>query len=165
MDALLLETIFNFRRLTDCVATAGQPSKRELAVIAATGYQVVINLDQGDAEYALADEGACVRALGMEYLHIPVAYDRPTAAVLGAFMNALDARAGSKLFIHCAANRRVSVFMALYRVLRLGWPVNDAWRPVLDIWQPNAVWKTFFDDVVGSRGAGITRSRKPSHPD
>lgn len=161
METVLLETIFDYRRLTDRLATAGQPSERELAAVAAAGYQVVINLDQGDAEYALADEGMCVRALGMEYLHIPVANDRPTAAALGAFMNGLDARADLNLFIHCAANRQVSIFMALYRVLRLGWSVEDAWRPVLDIWEPNVVWRAFFEDVVGSRGQAPAKTRTP----
>jgi len=67
----------------------------------------------------LPDERGLVERLGLKYVHIPVEWQAPTAADLSKFISAIDAHADKKLFIHCAANKRVSVFMALHSLLAL----------------------------------------------
>ncbi len=143
-----LEGIKNYRKLSDTVATAGQPRERDFPLMAKSGYQVVINLGLADAEYALPDERGLVERLGLKYVHIPVEWKAPTAADLNEFMSAIDACGDKKLFIHCAANKRVSVFMALYRIKRLGWSYDEALRDVNKTWTPDAVWQQFINQMI-----------------
>jgi protein tyrosine phosphatase (PTP) superfamily phosphohydrolase (DUF442 family)/chloramphenicol 3-O-phosphotransferase len=160
VDAILestLRDIINFRRLSDRLITGGQPTEAELALAAAAGAEVVINLGRLDPAYALPDERGTVAALGLIYEHIPVVWAEPTAADLDAFFTALTRHAGRRLFVHCAANYRASAFNMLYRVLRLGWRIEDA-RPDLDaIWDPAEYpqWQAFIEaalDAGADRG-------------
>jgi len=49
-----------------------------------------------------------------------------------------------KLFVHCAANMRVSSFVALYRVIKEGWDYSDVVNDVYKIWNPNDIWSDFI---------------------
>ena len=155
VDAILesaLRDIINFRRLSDHLITGGQPTEAELALAAAAGAEVVINLGRLDPAYALPDERGTVAALGLIYEHIPVVWAEPTAADLDAFFAAMARHAGRRLFVHCAANYRASAFNMLYRVLRLGWRIEDA-RPDMDaIWDPAEYpqWQAFIEAALGA---------------
>jgi uncharacterized protein (TIGR01244 family) len=121
-----LTDIRNHRQAGPDLATSGQPSEDQLAEIAAAGYRRVINLAlHDDPRYSLQDEAASVRALGMDYVHIPVQFGAPTADDLAAFFAAMDRARGERTWVHCAANLRVTAFLGLYWRLREGWP--DVW--------------------------------------
>lgn len=142
--------IYQFRQATPDVATSGQPSEEQLRSIAEAGYQVVINLAlHDDPRYSLTDEPGSVRSLGMHYEHIPVQFSAPTEADLERFFAAMDAHQGQRLWIHCAANMRVTVFLGLYRRLREGWSEKEAFELMNDVWQPNEVWSAFIRDRLG----------------
>lgn len=143
-DAPALEVIYNFRWRGPDLGTAGQPLAAEYPAVARAGFEVVINLALLDAEYSLPDEPRLVRELGMTFVHIPVMWESPTLENLRTFFDVMQQHRGRRIFLHCAANMRASVFLALYRVLRLGWPLDDALAEVHDIWQPNAVWRAFI---------------------
>ena len=146
----MLRDIINFRRLSDRLITGGQPTEEQLALAAAAGCEVVINLGRLDPAYALPDERGTVAALSLIYEHIPVVWAEPTAADLDAFFAAMDRHAGRRLFVHCAANYRASAFNMLYRVLRLDWRVEDA-RPDMDaIWDPAEYpqWQAFLERAL-----------------
>lgn len=145
MNENALERIYNYRRLSDLIATAGQPTEEELAVVAEAGFAAVVNLALHDAEYSLPDERKSIESRGMRYIHIPVAWERPTRADLEDFFKVMDELAGQRVFVHCAANKRVSVFMALYRQLRQGWSPDATMPHVLAIWEPDAIWQQFMD--------------------
>lgn len=149
-----LKRIYNYKRLSDDIATAGQPTDRELMSVVLAGFDVIINLDVSNAECDIADEKEIVESLGLAYVHIPVDRDRPTSKDLDDFFQALTAFRGNKIFIHCAANKRASVFMALYRILNLGWPRDVALADVYDIWEPDSVWRAFFENELNDRSRG-----------
>lgn len=141
----MLHEIYNYRPVTPRLATSGQPDEQELAAISAAGYTVVINLALHDnPRYSLADEAGTVASLGMRYIHVPVQFDAPTDADLEAFFSAMDNNRDAKLWVHCAANKRVSVFMGLYRHLRCGVAVEEAFSLQREIWTPDAVWSAFL---------------------
>ena len=117
--------------------------KRELA---AAGYDVVINLGLQDPRYCLADEAKSVAAAGMLYEHIPVEFDQPTAEDLRRFLNTMAAHENSRVFIHCAANYRVSSFMALYGEARLEWSRTQADEWATQLWKPNDTWTRFLNE-------------------
>lgn len=51
-------SIYNYKLLTDNIATSGQPTEDELIYIADAGYQVVINLGLNNTDYAVGNEAA-----------------------------------------------------------------------------------------------------------
>lgn len=137
--------IRNYRQAAPDLATSGQPDEDQLAEIAAAGYELVINLAlHDDPRYSLRDEASSVRALRMDYVHIPVQFGAPTAADLAAFFAAMDRARGKRTWVHCAANMRVTAFLGLYRRLRDGWPDERAFALMRDVWQPNDVWSSFI---------------------
>lgn len=97
-----------------------------------------------------ANEPELVRSLGMEYIHIPVNWSTPTRDGLNLFMDAMDANSGKKVHVHCEANFRASAFILMYRVLRLGWKEEDAFKVMHSIWDEDAypVWKMFIEDAL-----------------
>jgi len=157
MDNEQVQSIANYRWVSERIGSSGQPSEAELEAVARSGYQVVINLGLVGEDYSLPDERRVVEALGLEYVHIPVVWERPTQDDLEQFFAAMDARKEKRVFVHCAANMRASAFLALYRLVRLGWPVDRAFRVVRTMQFP-AVWRQFMDAMVdryaGSAGEG-----------
>jgi uncharacterized protein (TIGR01244 family) len=141
----MINDIYNFREASPDIATSGQPKEAQLAEIAAAGYEVVINLAlHDDPRYSLPDERSSVQALGMDYIHIPVLFNQPTQETLHAFFHAMEQSRERRVWIHCAANMRVSVFLGLYRVQRQGWSEQEAFALMHSIWQPNEVWSRFI---------------------
>ena len=141
-----LARIKAYRQLSDRIASAGQPSRQELAAVAQAGYQAVINLHVSPD---LPDEGDVVRALGMEYVHINVPWERPERSHLERFFAAMEARRERRLFVHCAANKRVSAFMALYRIHRLGWARDEA-LSFVDVPSFPPVWQAFVEEMLAA---------------
>lgn len=151
-DALPLHAIKNFRLASPEVATSGQPRSEHFADMAAAGYVAVINLAlHDDPRYSLPDEPGDVHAARMDYVHIPVQFARPTEGALTAYMDAMDSYSGRKIWVHCAANMRVTAFLGLYRVLRLGWEPERAFEVMRSVWEPNEVWAAFIAGALGKR--------------
>jgi protein tyrosine phosphatase (PTP) superfamily phosphohydrolase (DUF442 family) len=142
-----IEDIDNFLQISDRLATAGQPTIEQYPTIAAAGYQVAINLALTDSPKALADEAAIARNLGLEYLQIPVVWDKPTLANFQVFCRAMAARQAQKIFVHCAVNKRVSAFVYLYR-LSQGVAETSARQDLAKIWTPNQIWQTFIETIA-----------------
>jgi protein tyrosine phosphatase (PTP) superfamily phosphohydrolase (DUF442 family) len=146
-DDFMLAAIPNFVAADDQVLTGGQPTAEQLAAAAAAGVETVINLALTTSPGALPDERATVTALGLEYVHLPVDFAAPTAADYAALRAALDARTGRRLLVHCAANYRVSAFLAAYRVERLGWPPAAAWTALRQVWDPDPTWRALLREL------------------
>jgi hypothetical protein len=83
----------------------------------------------------------------MSYQHIPVRFDAPSAEDFDKFVEVMDRWADKRLLVHCAANYRVSGFMALYGELRLGWTRQQADELIHKLWAPNATWSRFLEEI------------------
>ena len=149
MDTARVSDIVNYLAIDAALATSGQPSVEELAALARDGTEVVINLAlHDDPRYSLPDEAGTVGALGMTYVHIPVKFDAPHEAELFAFFDAMDRFGGRRVLVHCAANKRVTAFLGLYRAVRHGWDLDKAFAPMRQIWEPNAAWAAFIAGML-----------------
>lgn len=80
---------------------------------------MIINLSLLDPKYCLSDEASLIKLLGLEYHHISVSFQKPTLENLHNFFSVMDATKNKKVFVHCAANKRVSCFIALYGEIKL----------------------------------------------
>jgi len=151
-----MSAIYNFHKVSGLLACAGQPREGQLPSIAAEGYKVVINLGLTDGKYALNDEAASVKALGMDYYHIPVAFDNPQITDLESFISLMDDHAHEKTLVHCAANYRASVFTGLYLFSKNELDEDGLQSFIEEVWQPDPVWQSFIEDnlegMKGERG-------------
>ncbi|MDQ2691942.1 MAG: protein tyrosine phosphatase family protein [Chloroflexota bacterium] len=142
----MLKNMYNFLTLSEDLFTGGMPTVDQLEDAARQGVQVVVNLAPHDVIDALRDEEKLVTSLGMHYINIPVLWNTPTRDGLDRFMDAMDENKGKKILVHCQANFRATAFMALYRILRLGWNAEDAMKGMDMIWdvEDYPIWKMFI---------------------
>ena len=108
-----MQGIYNFLQVEPDLGTSGAVEAESFAGLRADGYQIVINLLPNDSKYATAGEAEIVADLGMDYVHIPVDFSAPIASNYDDFAAAMKAAKGKKIYVHCAANWRVSCFVAV----------------------------------------------------
>lgn len=145
-----MNDIYNYLFYHDKLSSSGMPTAEQMKSAAEAGVQLVINLAPHDVPDAIPDEAELVKSLGMEYINIPVNWSTPTRDGLNVFMDVMDANAEKKIHVHCEANFRASAFVAMYRILRLGWKNEDAMEVMHTIWDEDAypVWKMFIEDAL-----------------
>lgn len=105
--------IYNYVRLSDRIATGGQPTETEFLSVKEAGFRAVVNLALTSSDNALEDESTVGRPLGMNYVHIPVAFEAPRSEDYRRFVKAMADFSDISVFVHCAANKRVSAFFWL----------------------------------------------------
>jgi protein tyrosine phosphatase (PTP) superfamily phosphohydrolase (DUF442 family) len=140
-----LTSIFNYLPISSNIATSGQPTAQQLGAIRSDGYQKIINLAPPIGENSLANEADLVADLGMDYINIPVDFSHPTEADFEQFVLHMQNQDSQKIWVHCAANMRVSCFIFKYRTAILGGNLSDAEAELKKIWQPNKLWQDFID--------------------
>jgi protein tyrosine phosphatase (PTP) superfamily phosphohydrolase (DUF442 family) len=145
-----IEGILNYRCISDSIATSGQPTVKEFELIYRAGFNTVVNLAPTNTFNALPNEQAIVIALGIEYINIPVIWENPTIEDFSRFCIVMNAHQQQSIYIHCAMNMRVSVFVYLYRHLILEIPASEAYQPVTTLWQPNETWQKFIETAIAS---------------
>ena len=138
-----LSSIFNYLPINGQLSTSGQPTEQQFASIKAAGFDVVINLAPHDAENSLQDEATIVNALAMDYIHIPVNFFKPSERKFALFVDAMTESKNKKIWLHCAANMRVSAFVFRYRRDVLHENASTAKLDLDKIWQPMGVWTQF----------------------
>ncbi len=143
-----MEDIYNYLKISESVATSGQPTKEQFSAIKDSGYQTIVNFALPTSTNALPDEKQVVENLGMQYVHIPVIWENPTLEDVEQFFSVMKANADQKIFVHCAANMRVSAFMYLYRRIHDRMSDEEAKKYLDRIWQPNETWQKFIEQVL-----------------
>lgn len=146
----MLSDIHAFRAIGKRLGTAGQPTEEQFHLIREHGFEAVINLALPTSDNAIPNEGAIVAGLGMRYVHIPVDFSSPKAEDFRAFCGVMGAFEGQRVFVHCAANMRVSAFVFLYRVMHQRTPAADAQVDLHAIWRPDETWSRFIEGQLRS---------------
>jgi protein tyrosine phosphatase (PTP) superfamily phosphohydrolase (DUF442 family) len=149
MDNTEITNIYNYRAVNGTLSTSGQPSEAQFRAVAQSGFEVIVNLAlHDDPHYSLPDEAGLVKSYGMEYVHIPVQFGLPTEEDLLSFFRVMEKYQGKKLLIHCAANKRVTAFLGLYRVIKQNWDIEQAFGLMRDVWELDAVWSSFISKML-----------------
>ena len=154
-----MNTIYNFHKVSDLLACAGQPREGQLAGIVDDGYRVVINLGLADGSYALKDEAASITKSGITYHHIPVLFDGPQLEELKLFIELLNKYQEDKVLVHCAANYRASAFVGLYLFSIRQVDETEMEDFVEQIWKPNQIWREFMEEGVNFLSEIIKKSK------
>ena len=141
-----LADIYNYIQIDELFATSGQPNEEQFHLIKSAGFKTVINLAPTSIlENSVVEEEKVLEELGIEYIHIPVDFKNPTERKFKRFIEALEGKQTDRVWVHCAANMRVSAFTYRYRrdILSVDEPV--ARQDLYKIWEPLGVWKRFVN--------------------
>ena len=144
--------IVNFREYSPVFASAGQPNAEQLAQVREAGFERVIYIAYSDQENSLSNEDRVVKSLGMEYVHIPVEWNAPTASDFALFAAAMQSGGEKKTLLHCQVNYRASAFSFLYRVIYQDVPVAQAKADMNTVWTPNETWRALIFAVLAEQG-------------
>jgi len=147
-----LDDIDNYRRYSPNFSSSGQPGIEDFRVLSETGFQRIIYLAFSDNKSAVEHEDRVVKSLGMDYLQIPVDFDRPEIDDFEDFAAVLNRDKTIRTLLHCQINLRASTFSFLYRVIYDGVPMAVAKSDLDTVWQPDRVWYRFIVDVLASHG-------------
>lgn len=142
--------IVNYRAYSDTFSSAGQPTAEQLGALEADGFERIVYVAYSDHDGSLEGEDRIVKELGMEYVHIPVAWDAPTAADYALISAALDAGGERRTLLHCQVNYRASAFSFLYRVVELGEDMAAAKADMNAVWTPNDTWRALIFEVLAA---------------
>ena len=134
------------------LTASGQPTAEALGLAARSGYSRVIFLAFTNHQNALEHEDVIVKALDMEFIHIPVQWDAPSLADFNAFAAAMKVPTQQRTLLHCEVNFRASVFGFLYQVIYEAVPIDEAIAMMHAIWIPNEVWEDFIVQVLRVNG-------------
>ena len=142
-----LTKIYNYHNVPGLFETSGQPGKQELKLLAKTGYEVVINLAPSSRlEGAVINEEEILDSETLEYVHIPVDFNNPSNEDFEKFVSNIERPQGKKIWVHCAANMRVSAFIYKYRRDVLQLPHQEIIGDMEAIWTPNNAWRDFLEE-------------------
>lgn len=140
-----LDNIYNYLLVDSLCASSGQPSETQFQLIKDAGYGTVVNLAPTSVfENSVIEEAQLWRDLDVRYIHIPVDFKNPTTSDFEAFILAIADIPPEKLWVHCAANMRVSAFIYRYRRDVLGISDDLISDDLYKIWTPTGVWKQFI---------------------
>ena len=141
-----LKKIFNYYKVSGLFETSGQPNNKQLMSIANGGYEAVINLAPNTTiEGRVINEEDILKSNNISYINIPVDFNNPLDEDFNKFVAALEQNKHKKIWVHCAANMRVSAFVFKYRRDVLGLSSESIVGDLKAIWVPNKTWRTFLE--------------------
>lgn len=139
--------IVNFIKVSENIYSSGQPSELDLNLIASKGFKTIINLALNTLDNTIPNEDDIVTSLGMTYLHIPVQWNNPTKEQFWFFSKIMKQENKNKIWVHCAFNMRVSVFLYLYNIVVLKRNYSKSKDKMNLVWQPNDIWQEFISEI------------------
>ena len=105
--------------------TGGQPSEQQLRAFKAAGGEVVVD-NRDPMEPRPFDEPKAVRALGLEYVSLPMGHGAVTAGTMKQIHATLKKLEGKKVLLHCASGNRTSAALIPYLILDKKMEQDDA---------------------------------------
>jgi tyrosine-protein phosphatase SIW14 len=122
--SLPLAGVGNFYQVDDQVYRGAQPSAAGFASLAKLGVKTVIDLRE-IGEHSQAGEEAIVKALGMQYVSIPMrGMAKPDDGVVSHILGLLNDSESAPVFVHCRRGAdRTGAVIACYRIS------HDSWQP------------------------------------
>jgi uncharacterized protein (TIGR01244 family) len=86
------------------------------------GFKSVVNLRLASEEGAqVEEEGAAVKAAGMNYVHLPFNMQAPDPKLIDNFIAAVTRPANKPAYVHCAAGGRAAALWMIKRVIEDKW--------------------------------------------
>jgi protein tyrosine phosphatase (PTP) superfamily phosphohydrolase (DUF442 family) len=132
-----LAGVRNVCQLLPTVVTGGQPTAADLEAFKAAGGGVVLDL-RDPMEPRPLSEADQARALGLEYVVVPVTPGTMTDETLDRILGVLRQAGDRNVFVHCGSGNRVGGAMLALLILDHGFEEQDAVDQALRIGMRNA---------------------------
>jgi uncharacterized protein (TIGR01244 family) len=117
------------RAITPTIVIADQPTEQDLGALEKAGFVAVVNLrNDGEPEQPLSPEaeGAKVRALGLDYIHMGVGAAPLQEAKVDEVCKFLDDHKDGKVLVHCRKGGRAAAIVLIQQALAHGWSTPEA---------------------------------------
>jgi uncharacterized protein (TIGR01244 family) len=119
--------ISTFAQIESTIACGGATTPEAIREVKKMGFKTVVNLRLASEQGALVDEeGAVVRSLGMNYVHLPFNIQTPDTKLVENFIAAVSAPGSAPAYVHCAAGGRAAALWMIKRVKADGWTQDAA---------------------------------------
>jgi uncharacterized protein (TIGR01244 family) len=115
-------------QITEMLSAGAQPTEQHLRDLAAQGVRSIVNLrldDEEDQPLSPMKEGELVKALGMEYRHIPVSKENMTPELVDKFRAELT-RIQEPVFVHCHKKTRAGALTMMHQAIESGLSGDEA---------------------------------------
>jgi protein tyrosine phosphatase (PTP) superfamily phosphohydrolase (DUF442 family) len=96
--------------------TGGQPTEQHLKAFKAAGGEVVVD-NRDPMEPRPFDEPALARALGLEYVNVPIVHGAVTMETMSQVHGRLKQLEGRKALLHCSSGNRTSAALIPYLMI------------------------------------------------
>jgi len=96
--------------------TGGQPSEQQITDFKAAGGEVIVD-NRDPMEPRPFDEPATTRALGLEYISLPIVHGAVTADTMQKMHETLRQLVGKKALLHCSSGNRTSAALIPYLMI------------------------------------------------
>src|SRR5262249_14560522 len=105
--------------------TGGQPTEQQLKAFKSAGGEVVVD-NRDPMEPRPFDEPSVARAIGLEYINVPMAHGATTLDTMKQMHDVLHKLFGRKALLHCASGNRTAAGIVPYLIINEGMSEEDA---------------------------------------
>jgi uncharacterized protein (TIGR01244 family) len=120
-----VESIDQYHRVTDRVATGAQPTPEQVTALSDEGFNAIVSLRE-ESEFNDGPQSQAARKAGIQFIRVPVSNQNPADAAVDQFLTATDDEGLYPIFVYCASANRAAALWMIRRVLRDGWTVQAA---------------------------------------
>ncbi|WP_151767434.1 protein tyrosine phosphatase family protein [Acinetobacter oleivorans] len=144
-----LSQIPSFSIIHEHLFSSAQPSAEQLKLIKEYGCSTVINLALSNAPNHIENEDRICLDLGLNYIHIPIDWETPSAEQCLLVLDLIDHLVQNELiWIHCSKNDRSSCLMYVYRQFYMNMDMPTSQDLLHEIWEPNETWTGLIHSIT-----------------
>lgn len=144
-----LSQIPAFSIIHEHLFSSAQPSVEQLKLIKEYGCSTVINLALTNAPNHLENEDRICLDLGLNYIHIPIDWETPSAEQCLLVLDLIDHLVQNEIiWVHCSKNDRSSCLMYVYRQFYMNMDMPTSQDLLHEIWEPNETWTGLIHTIT-----------------
>ncbi|WP_267530625.1 protein tyrosine phosphatase family protein [Acinetobacter oleivorans] len=144
-----LSQIPAFSIIHEHLFSSAQPSAEQLKLIKEYGCSTVINLALSNAPNHIESEDRICLDLGLNYIHIPIDWETPSAEQCLLVLDLIDHLVQNEIvWIHCSKNDRPSCLMYVYRQFYMNMDMPTSQDLLHEIWEPNETWTGLIHSIT-----------------
>ncbi|NUF37021.1 protein tyrosine phosphatase family protein [Acinetobacter lactucae] len=144
-----LSQIPAFSIIHEHLFSSAQPSVEQLKLIKEYGCSTVINLALTNAPNHLENEDRICLDLGLNYIHIPIDWETPSAEQCLLVLDLIDHLVQNEIiWVHCSKNDRSSCLMYVYRQFYMNMDMPTSQDLLHEIWEPNETWTGLIHSIT-----------------
>lgn len=144
-----LSQIPAFSIIHEHLFSSAQPSVEQLKLIKEYGCSTVINLALTNAPNHIENEDRICLDLGLNYIHIPIDWETPSAEQCLLVLDLIDHLVQNEIiWVHCSKNDRSSCLMYVYRQFYMNMDMPTSQDLLHEIWEPNETWTGLIHNIT-----------------